>query len=538
MKRYGWLLAFMAVMVLGAGLLLSGCGGDTTTTSGGTDSTTESTAPPATEEDSAANTFTYAQGADPRGLDPALVDDGESSKVISNIYEGLLKYAADSTKVEPCLAESWEISPDGLSYTFKLKQGVKFQDGTDLNADAVKFNIDRQIPPQATADMSYGPFVYGSVKDVVVVDPSTVTINLNAKNTAFLANLAMSLAAPIVSPKALTDGANSVMETPVGTGPYKFVKWNKGENVVLVRNDDYWGEKAKIKNVIFRIIPDNSARVLALNAGEVDMIDGIDATVVDTITEGGNKLFEAPGMNINYMAYNTATDMFKSQEARIALSQAINVEELVQSLYQGYSEKATTILPTFVPGFDPTVQQVGYDPEAAKAGLAKAGITKVRMATYSNPRPYNAATGATLAAAIQGYLQKVGVESTIDTFDWATYKEKVKVLPGDFDICFYGWIGDNGDPDNFLNLLADKDPSMNVARWQDEKYIADMKAALAMPNGAERDAAYGALEKYVAERAIWLPLSHAKTLAGYRPNVSGFNYHVTGNVFLVAAEKK
>ena len=255
-----------------------------------------------------------------------------------------------------------------------------------------------------------------------------MTINLTQTNTAFLANLAMSLAAPIVSPKALTDGNNSVMENPVGTGPYKFVKWNKGENVVLVRNDDYWGEKAKIKNVIFRIIPDNSARVLALNNGEVDMIDGIDATVVDKITQGGNKLFEAAGMNVNYMAYNTAYRHVQGRwTARTALSQAINVEELVQSLYQGYSEKATTILPTFVPGFDPTVQQVGYDPEAAKAGLAKAGITKVHMITYSNPRPYNAATGATLAAAIQGYLQKVGVESTIDTFDWTTYKEKVKV---------------------------------------------------------------------------------------------------------------
>ncbi|MHB0979547.1 MAG: ABC transporter substrate-binding protein [Thermoleophilia bacterium] len=539
MKKYGWLPAFMLVLALGAGLLLTGCTSDTGTTestTGDTGGTTESTAAPDSGGDTAADTFTYAQGADPRGLDPALVDDGESSKVISNIYEGLLKYAPDSTKVEPCLAESWDVSADGLSYTFKLKQGVKFQDGTDFNANAVKFNIDRQIPPNATADMSYGPFVYGSVKDVVVVDPYTVTINLTQTNTAFLANLAMSLAAPIVSPKALTDGNNSVMENPVGTGPYKFVKWNKGENVVLVRNDDYWGEKAKIKNVVFRIIPDNSARVLALNAGEVDMIDGIDATVVDKIAEGGNKLFEAAGMNVNYMAYNTTSDIFKTVEARTAVSQAINVEELVQSLYQGYSEKATTILPTFVPGYDSTVQQVGYDVEAAKAGLAKAGITKIHMIAYSNPRPYNAATGAALAAAIQGYLQKAGVESTIDTFDWTTYKEKVKA--GDYDICFYGWIGDNGDPDNFLNLLADKDPSMNAARWQDPTYIADMKAALAMPNGPERDAAYGAMEKYVAERAVWLPLSHAKTLAGYRPNVSGFNYHVTGNVFLSQAEKK
>jgi len=432
-------------------------------------------------------------------------------------------------------AENGGISADGKVYTFKLRQGVKFHDGTDFNADAVKFNIDRQLPPKVTADMSYGPFVFGSVRDVVVVDPYTVTINLTAKNTAFLANLAMSLAAPMVSPKALTDGNNSVMEHPVGTGPYKFVSWNKGENVILVRNDDYWGDKAIIKNVIFRFIADNSARVLALNNGEVDMIDGIDATVVSQIESGGSKLFQAAGMNVNYMAYNTTTAMFKDPAARIAVSQAINVDELVASLYQGYAEKATTILPTFVPGYDASVQQVAYDAAAAQAGLAKAGITKIHMIAYTNPRPYNSATGATLATAIQGYLQKVGVSCTIDTFDWTTYKEKVKA--GDYDIAFYGWIGDNGDPDNFLNLLADKDPTMNIARWQDATYNADIAAALTMPNGPVRDAAYGAMEKYVAARAVWLPISHAKTLAAYRPNVSGFLYHVTGNVFLSKAVK-
>jgi peptide/nickel transport system substrate-binding protein len=523
MKRYACLLVLLLVIALAASAL-AGCSKKTETAD-------------TTDAANAANdTFTFAQGADPRGLDPARVDDLESGKIIVNIYEGLTKYAPDSTKVEPSLAESWEVSADGLSYTFKLRQGVKFHDGTDFNADAVKFNIDRQLPPKVDDNMPYASFTFGTVKDVVVVDPYTVTINLTQKNTAFLANLAMGMAAPIVSPKAITDGNNSVMDAPVGTGPYKFVKWNKGENVVLIRNDDYWGDKAKTTNVVFRIIADNSARVLALNNGEVDMIDGIDATVVEKVKEGGNQLYEAPGMNVNYMAFNTTMDQFKTVEARKAVAQAVNVEELVKSLYQGYSEVATTILPTFMPGYDPTVKQVTYDPEAAKAGLAKAGITKVHMITYSNPRPYNAATGAALAAAIQGYLQKVGVEATIDTFDWTTYKDKIKA--GDYEIAFYGWIGDNGDPDNFLNLLADKDPNLNIARWQDPTYIDMIKKALATPNGADRDAQYGAMEKYVAERSIWLPLSHAKTQAAYRPNVSGFVYHVTGSVFLSGVEKK
>ncbi|MHB8740710.1 MAG: ABC transporter substrate-binding protein, partial [Coriobacteriia bacterium] len=484
-------------------------------------------------ESTQSDTFTFAQGADPRGLDPARIDDLESAKPIGNIYEGLTRYAADSTEIEPCLAESWKISDDGLTYTFTLREGVKFHDGTDFNAEAVKFNIDRQLPPLADDDMPYASFTFGTVKSVEVVDDHTVQIELTQKNTAFLANLAMSMAAPMVSPAALVAGNNSVMDAPVGTGPYTFVEWNKGENLVLVRNDEYWGEPAKTKNIVFSFITDNSARVLALNNGEVDMIDGIDATVVETLTGAGSELYEAPGMNVNYMAYNTTRPIFADAAARRAFSQAVNVDELVQSLYQGYSEKATTILPTFMPGYDSTVEQVAFDAEAARAGLAAAGITKVHMITYTNPRPYNAATGASLAAAIQGYLQKVGVECTIDTFDWTTYKEKVKA--GDYDVAFYGWIGDNGDPDNFLNLLADGDPNLNLARWDDATYQQMIKDALALPNGDERNAAYAACEKYVAERSVWLVISHAKQQAAFRPGVGGFVYHATGNLYLADA---
>ncbi|HWQ78177.1 MAG TPA: ABC transporter substrate-binding protein [Anaerovoracaceae bacterium] len=500
-------LALAVVMVL---VSLAGCGGN---------------AGSGEEETKANDTLIFAQGAEPRGLDPALVDDAESGKVIFNIYEGLLKYAADSTKVEASLAKSWEVSPDGLSYTFYLQEGVKFHDGTDFNAEAVKFNIDRQIPPLVTEDMAYGSFVYGSVKDVEVVDEYTVKINLTAPNTAFLANLAMVMAAPIVSPTALEENNNNVNEAPVGTGPYKFVSWAKDENIVLVRNDEYWGTKALTKNVIFKFIKDNSARVVALNNGEADMIDGIDATVVDQITGAGNKLFKAGGMNINYMAYNTSKAPFDNADLRRAVSQAINVPELVESLYQGYSEPATSILPTFMDGYDPSISQVAYDPAAAEATLKAAGITSVKIMTYTNPRPYNSATGQSLAEAVQGYLSKVGVTATIDSYDWTTYKDKLKA--GDYDICFYGWIGDNGDPDNFMYLLAHEDPTMNVALYRNEEFNSLLAEGLTIPAGADRNAVYTQLEKIAADDAPWLPISHAETLAAYRPNVQNFLYHVT-----------
>ncbi|AHF08039.1 ABC transporter substrate-binding protein [Desulfitobacterium metallireducens] len=522
MKKGKKLVALALSLVLAGTVALTGCG-----TNNNASSNTQS---------KASDTLIYAQGAEPRGLDPALVGDGESAKVMSNIYEGLLKYNKDTTKVEPSLAKSWDVSSDGLSYTFHLQEGVKFQDGTDFNADAVKFNIDRQLPPQVTKDMSYAEFVYGSVKNVEVVDKNTVKINLKEASTPFLSNLAMIMGAPIVSPKALQDNSNNVNQAPVGTGPYKFVKWAKDENIVLVRNDEYWGTKALTKNVIFKFIKDNSARVVALNNGEADMIDGIDATVVKQITDASNKIFQAPGMNINYMAYNTSKKPFNDAKLRTAVSQSINVPEMVKSLYQGYAEPATSILPTFMDGYDKSTAQVAYDPTAAATALKAAGLTSVHMITYTNPRPYNSANGQALAEAIQGYFSKVGITATIDSYDWTTYKQKVKA--GDYDICFYGWVGDNGDPDNFMTLLSSTDPGMNVALYRNADFNALIAKGVAAPAGADRNAIYTQLDKIAAKDAVWLPISHAQTLAAYRPNIDGFYYHMTGITPLAGVSKK
>ena len=477
--------------------------------------------------------ITYAQGADPRGLDPALIDDGESSKPICQMYEGLLKYGDNNTEVEPCLAESWEVSEDGLTYTFKLRQGVKFHDGTDFNAEAVKYNVDRQTVNK-TEDMLYADFVFGDVAECNVIDDYTVEIVLNKVSTPFLNNLAMSLGAPMVSPTACEANNNNLNEAPCGTGPYKFVRWDKNEAVVMERNEDYWGEKGVAKQIVFKTITDNSARVVALTNGEVDIIDGIDANVVDQVTSAGALLNMAEGMNINYLAYNT--QRITDPEVRKALSQAVNVPELVASLYRGYASEATSILPTFMPGYSADVKQVSYDPEAAAQTLADKGVTELHMLAYTNPRPYNTATGQTLAEALQGYYEKVGVTCSIDSYDWTTYKEKVGT--GDYDVCLYGWIGDNGDPDNFMNLLASEDIEINVAQYSDEEFNTMLAEAASTPNGEERNAIYAQMEQKIADECVWLPISHQENLSAYLSNVHNYIAHPTGNVFLSQTYKQ
>lgn len=491
-----------------------------------------------------ADSIVYGQGADPRSLDPALFDDGESAKVSCNIYEGLYQYGAKDAEVSPCLASALpDISEDGTIYTISLQEGVKFHDGTDFNAEAVKATIERQLEPNLTSDMPYATFVYGSaesgsgVESVEAVDDYTVVITMRGVSSPFIKNLAMAIAAPIVSPTALEKHNNNIGEAPCGTGPYKFVSWTKSDNVKLEAFEDYWNPKnaPKTKNVIFKIIPENATRVTALLNGECDVIDGIDISMVDQIEAGGYDLFAEDGMTINYMAFNTETGVCVDQEVRKALAQAINVNELVETVYGEYATVANSVMPIWMAPYDKDVKQVEYDPDAAKETLAAKGVDEISCITYTNPRPYNTKGGQQLAEMVQGYLAEVGVSVNITPYDWTTYKSKLQTDP--YDICFYGWTGDNGDPDNFMNLLADSNWSTNVAHWDDAEYKELIAQGLQVPDGDARDAIYLQCEEMVAEKQPWLLISHAKNLCGVSPKVHDFYYHPTGVVFLHGVTK-
>ena len=481
----------------------------------------------------------YATSTDPLGLDPALVDDFDSGNVSSNIYEGLMGFKKDNTEVVPLLATSYDVSEDGLTYTFKVRQGVKFHDGTPFNAQAVKFNIERQMPENAVAKMSYASLVFGDVASSEVIDDYTIAIKMKKPSTPFLHNLAMCFAAPIVSPTALQKYNNNVNEHPVGTGPYQFVAWDRGQQVILTRFDDYWGEKAKTANIIIRTIPETSARIVALNNGEIDVAFGLDANVMDQVKQGGNVIQNEEGMNTNYMFFNLNPKQngpTMDKEVRRALAMAVNVPELVQSLYKEYASVATTFLPTFVPGYSKNVKPVAYNPEKAKEILAKKGVKSVKIMVYTGARQYNPVGGQVLAEAVQGYLSKVGVQAELLVYDWATFKNKL--LTDYWDIGFLGWNGDNGDADNFLYLFADDDPINNNPRWVNQEYRDLIAKGAATPEGAERNAIYEKAEMILAEECPILPISHARQLVAYRPNIENLLYHKIGLFFFQGTEKK
>lgn len=520
MSKKHWVLLLTVVFI--GSILISGCGGS------------------ATKTDSTAKPLIFAQGADPRSLDPAYLDDAESSKITYQIYEGLVRYKGGSTEVEPSLATEWSVSPDGKEWTFKLRKGVKFHDGTPFNAEAAKFSIERQLEPNRKNDMPYAKFVYEGVKSVQVVDEFTIKIILEKPQAAFIYNMAMAQGAPIVSPAAVKKYNGILSENPVGTGPYKFVKWEKGQFVELVAYDEYWGNKPKVAKAIYKFTKENSVRASDLITGAIDIMDGVDTNDVKKLESQGVVVIKQPGMNINYMGFYTDKGPFKNAEVRKALSMAINRQNLVDYLYLGLAKLPNTMLPDFIPGYSKTAKPYDYNPEEAKKILAKEGVANLEFTaiTYSNPRPYNPVNGEKLAAAIQAELAKIGVKMNIKSYNWTEYKQVLKQSEG--DAFFYGWTGDNGDADNFLMLLDSNqmNGSLNVARYSNPEYDKLLEEARTTMDPAKRAAIYAKAQDIIMADAPWVYISHGVVLAAHRSNVKGFAVHPTAKHTLSIVSKE
>lgn len=470
----------------------------------------------------------FASSVAPTGFDPAIANDYDSSNIVTNIYEGLLKFDNNSTKLVGALAESYTVSKDGLTYTFKLRHGVKFHDGTDFNAEAVKFNFDRQMPENRTPNMAYAPVIFDVVKSIDVIDDYTISITLKEVSKPFTRNLAMVFGAPIASPKALKENNNNIMDKPVGTGPYKLFHWDRGASTVLLTTfDDYWGKKPPVKGYIYKVIQDNAARVVALNNGEVDIINGIDATTIPAIKEGGNLIYEAQGNNINFMVFNCREGYpTRDVEVRRAIAQAIDVPKLVKSLYKEFATPAHSFLPSLLEGYSDDTKGVAYNLEKAKNVLARKGIKELKIITYYGARPYNSVGGQVLAESIQDYLSRAGINATIKVYDWATYR--TKLLTEDWDLAFMGRIGINADPDNMLNIFASTDPVNNTGMWNSPRFNELISTGLKAPT-KERASIYQRADQLLVSEMVVLPISHAKTLLGYRKNIDGYLQHPLGS---------
>jgi len=514
---------------------------------------------------SAGSTLVFGSSGDAVRLDPGDVTDGESIQRMDNIFEGLVEFESGTTKIKPCLATSWEMSEDGKETTFHLREGVKFHDGTDFNADAVVFAFARQYdtnhPYYQYGQWPYWGWVFGDIDKVEKIDDYTVKVVMKKINASIMTSLAM-FTVNIVSPANAEKYKEDAFKNPCGTGPFKFVEWVKADHITLEANEDYWRERASLDKLIFKVIPDPSARLMALEVGEVQGIEHLNPADLDRIEANEDlKLLTEPGMNVGYMAINTgygyidannnyARDIeeeplvktpgyyepLTKKKVRQAINMAIDKQSIVDNLYMGTAIKAKNGMPPFMLGYNDAIEDYPYDLEKAKTLLAEAGYPdgfEVTLYVMPVSRPYMF-DPPKIGEAIQSYLGAVGIKVNIYQVDWGTYLQET--MDGNAQMCLLGWTGDNGDPDNFLNVLYGANvcsigTSGNYGFYMNSTAQALLTAALATYDTEKRATYYKKFQEMIHEDACYVYLAHSNQTVAFRVNVQGYVLHPTSRKF-------
>jgi ABC-type transport system substrate-binding protein len=506
----------------------------------------------------------FACAGDADKLDPADVTDGESTARTDSIFEGLVEYEAGTADIQPCLATSWNFSEDGKNITFTLRQGVKFHDGTDFDADAVVFSFERQYNTahlyHQYGEWAYWGYMFSDIEKVEKIDDYTVNIVLFRPNAAIMTSLAMFTVA-IVSPANAEKWKEDAFKNPVGTGPFKFVEWVKDDHITVEAFDEYWKGAPKLDKIIYRVIKDPSARLLALQAREIHGMEFPDPASFAQITADANlQLLTEPGMNIGYVAMNNGWgyedvnrngvrdedepwvktpgyfEPFTNKTVRQAINHAIDKASIVQNLYKGTAIVAKNGMPPFMLGYNDDIVDYPYDPDRARELLTEAGYpngfnTTLWVMPVSRPYMFDPTK---IGEAIQSYLKDVNVNVEIYQIDWSTYLEKTQA--GEHPMCLLGWTGDNGDPDNFMNVLYGANQCTlgtagNMAFYNNTEVQDLLSEALQTYDVDERARLYEEAQEMIHEDAPFVYLAHANQNLVFTKNVQGFVLNPTARYF-------
>ena len=441
------------------------------------------------------------------------------------------------------------MSDDGKKVTFVLRKGVSFHSNAqftptrDFNADDVIFSFDRQgNPDNPYNQVSGGTWEYFggmSMPDLIdsieKVDDYTVVFNLTRPEAPIIANMAMDFASIVSKEYAdamMAAGTPEMLnQAPIGTGPFAFQAYQKDAVIRYVRNDDYWGDKAKVENLIFAITPDASVRYQKVQAGECHVMAYPNPADVAAMKAADDiVVMEQEGLNVGYLAYNTTIPPYDNANVRKALNMAIDKQAIIDVVFQGSGEIAKNPLPPTMWSYNDAIVDDPYDPDAARAMLAAEGVTDLNMKIWAMPvqRPYNP-NARRMAELMQEDFAKIGVTVEIVSYEWGEYLERSRALDRDGAVLL-GWTGDNGDPDNFLAVLLGCDgvTRSNRAQWCNEDFEALIQQAKVLPTQAERAKLYEEAQVIFKDQAPWATIAHSVVYMTMRPEVEGYVVHPLG----------
>lgn len=475
------------------------------------------------------NVLVVGQIAEPQSLDPHTVTATNDFRILVNIYDGLVRFKDGTLEVEPALAESWTVSDDGKTYTFKLRQGVKFHDGSDFNAEAVKFNFDRMLKEDHPF-YNTGPFPlsfnFSSVEEVVAVDDATVEFRLKEPFAPFLSNLAYPTGL-IVSPAAVEEHGKEFGRHPSGTGAFKFVEWQANQRVVVEGNPDYWDGAPALEAVVFRPIGDANTRVAEMMAGGIDIMVEVPPDNLATFKQDQNfTVTEQAGPHVWFTILNTKSGVFQDKKVRQAANYAVNKETLVNDVLQGAATVAAGPIPPAFNWVENTTEPYPYDPEKAKALLAEAGVESPELTFYVTEGGSGMLDPITMGAAIQADLQAVGFQVKIETYEWNTFLGRVNPgLEGKADMAEMAWMTNDPDTVPYLTLRSDAMPDeggFNSGYYSNPEVDELLEKARGSTDQAERGKLYGEVQKLVHDDAPWLFVANWKQSAVTTAAVQGF----------------
>ena len=476
-----------------------------------------------------ADVLIVGQIAEPKSLDPAAVTAVNDFRILVNVYEGLVRYKSGTLEVEPNLATGWNISDDGTEYTFTLREGVSFHDGTAFNADAVKFNFDRML----NEDHPYhntGPFplsfFFSAIEETSVVDAQTVKFKLNAPYAPFLSNLAYPTGL-LVSPDAVKEHGKEFGRHPAGTGPFKFVEWKSNERVVVDRYADYHGNEAGVQAVVFRPITDANTRVAEMLAGGIDMMVEVPPTALSQFQGDQFSVVEQAGPHVWFLILNAKEGPFADKRVRQAANYAINKAAIVNDVLEGTADVAAgPTPPAFAWAYNEELDPYPYDPAKAKALLAEAGAEGAELTFYVTEGGSGMLDPVAMGTAIQADLAAVGLDVKIETYEWNTFLGQVNPgLEGKADMAEMAWMTNDPDTLPYLALRTDAWPDkggFNSGYYSNKEVDELLEKARTSTDQNERAALYREMQSIVQDDAPWVFVANWKQNAVTSDRVKGF----------------